>query len=202
MQINMRINMQINMEINMQINILSKCYIEFWRCVKNQYLFAKSIDCNQYGMLRVDLRAPAAPILLSTDASSSADSSAASFLPPELSLELTRHGLQRGLWAKLPSTQALPPRARRVGRLRRNARGVLHVTPCLGRALLPSPILSAWRHRSSQRPTPHQHWRGSSRYSRGGARRAPIPRTSLRAPAGLAGRSCDFSQRQVFDGFS
>ena len=53
MQINMRINMQINMQINMEINILSKCYIEFWRCVKNQYLFAKSIDCNQYGMLRV-----------------------------------------------------------------------------------------------------------------------------------------------------
>ena len=52
MRINMQINMQINMEINMQINILSKCYIEFWRCVKNQYLFAKSIDCNQYGMLR------------------------------------------------------------------------------------------------------------------------------------------------------
>ena len=56
MQINMRINMQINMEINMQINILSKCYIEFWRCVRNQYLFAKSIDCNQYGMLRVASR--------------------------------------------------------------------------------------------------------------------------------------------------
>ena len=52
MRINMQINMQINMEINMQINILSKCYIEFWRCVKNQYLFAKSIVCNQYGMLR------------------------------------------------------------------------------------------------------------------------------------------------------
>ena len=51
----------------------------------------------------VDLRAPAAPILLTTDASSTAEASASAFLPAPFSLELTRHGLQRGLWARLLS---------------------------------------------------------------------------------------------------
>ena len=51
----------------------------------------------------VDLRAPAAPVLLSTDASSSAEAGAAAFLPSTLSLELTRHCLQRGLWTRLLS---------------------------------------------------------------------------------------------------
>ncbi|CAE7900312.1 unnamed protein product, partial [Symbiodinium microadriaticum] len=51
----------------------------------------------------VDLRAVGAPILLTTDASSSAEASAATHVPSRLSLELSRHGLQRGLWAKLLS---------------------------------------------------------------------------------------------------
>ena len=51
----------------------------------------------------VDLRAPAAPLVLTTDASSSAEAGASASLPPALSLELTQHGLQRGLWGKLLS---------------------------------------------------------------------------------------------------
>ncbi|CAE7264901.1 unnamed protein product [Symbiodinium sp. CCMP2592] len=51
----------------------------------------------------VDLRAPAAPVLLTTDASSTAEASAAVQVPERFSLEMTRHGLQRGLWARLLS---------------------------------------------------------------------------------------------------
>ena len=47
----------------------------------------------------VDLRAPAAPSLLASDASTSAEASVVAGLPEALSLELTRHGLQRGLWS-------------------------------------------------------------------------------------------------------
>ncbi|CAE6927060.1 unnamed protein product [Symbiodinium sp. CCMP2592] len=51
----------------------------------------------------VDLRAPAAPVLLTTDASSTAEAGAAALVPEGFSLEITRHGLQRGLWARLLS---------------------------------------------------------------------------------------------------
>ena len=65
----------------------------------NELLAAVALLC-QVG---VGLRAPAAPTLLTTDASTGAEASASATVPASLSLELTRHGLQRGLWAKLLS---------------------------------------------------------------------------------------------------
>ena len=65
----------------------------------NELLVSVALLCQ----VDVDLRAPAAPILLTTDASSTAEVGAATFLPSPLFLELTRHSLQRGLWARLLS---------------------------------------------------------------------------------------------------
>ncbi|CAE7244559.1 unnamed protein product [Symbiodinium microadriaticum] len=51
----------------------------------------------------VDLRAEGAPLLLCTDASSTREASAVARISEACSVELTRHGLQRGLWCKLLS---------------------------------------------------------------------------------------------------
>ena len=51
----------------------------------------------------IDVRAEGAPLLLSTDASSHAEASVVAPVTTEFSVEISRHGLQRGLWNKLLS---------------------------------------------------------------------------------------------------
>ena len=51
----------------------------------------------------VDLRAEGAPLVLCADASSTREASAVASISKACSIELTRHGLQRGLWCKLLS---------------------------------------------------------------------------------------------------
>ena len=48
-----------------------------------------------------DLRAPACPGVVCSDASSAKEAAVRAPLPPELSVEFCRHGLQKGLWNRL-----------------------------------------------------------------------------------------------------
>ena len=71
----------------------------------NELLAATALLCQ----VDVDIRAPGAPFILTTDASSTAEAGAVTTIPSDLSVELSRHGLQRGLWSRLLSpAQALP----------------------------------------------------------------------------------------------
>ena len=49
----------------------------------------------------VDLRSEGCPWLVCSDASSTAEAAAFAPVPPGISLELCRHGLQKGLWSRL-----------------------------------------------------------------------------------------------------
>ncbi|CAE7908987.1 unnamed protein product, partial [Symbiodinium microadriaticum] len=62
-----------------------------------------------------DLRTPGAPLLVCTDASSTKEAGVASRIPEHLSIELCRHGLQKGLWSRLLG--ALPSYLRERGEL-------------------------------------------------------------------------------------
>ena len=65
----------------------------------NELLAATALLCQ----VDVDIRAPGAPLILTTDASSTAEAGAVTTIPSDLSVELRRHGLQRGLWSRLLS---------------------------------------------------------------------------------------------------
>ena len=65
----------------------------------NELLTAAALLCQ----VDVDIRAPGAPLVLTTDASSTAEAGAVAEIPSDLSIELSRHGLQRGLWSRLLS---------------------------------------------------------------------------------------------------
>ena len=65
----------------------------------NELLAATALLCQ----VDVDIRAPGAPFILTTDASSTAEAGAVTTIPSDLSVELSRHGLQRGLWSRLLS---------------------------------------------------------------------------------------------------
>ena len=62
-----------------------------------------------------DLRTPGAPFVVCSDASSAKEAAAAAEIPPHLSVELCRHGLQKGLWNRLLG--ALPSYLRERGEL-------------------------------------------------------------------------------------
>ena len=62
-----------------------------------------------------DLRTPGAPLLVCTDASSTKEAGVAARIPEHLSVELCRHGLQKGLWSRLLG--ALPSYLRERGEL-------------------------------------------------------------------------------------
>ena len=60
----------------------------------------------------IDCRARGAPLIVASDASQSAGAAVAAPLPENLSRELTRHSLQKGLWVRLLSPLRALLRAR------------------------------------------------------------------------------------------
>ena len=68
------------------------------RGLRAEFLAFRDFPC----LFDIDLRAPAAPLLLSSDASYK-EAGAACSISPELSVALCRHGLQKSLWAGLLS---------------------------------------------------------------------------------------------------
>ncbi|CAE7460074.1 unnamed protein product [Symbiodinium sp. CCMP2592] len=65
----------------------------------SEFLVASALLC----LADADLRAPGAPVLILSDASNHKEAAVAASIPEGLSLELTRHGLQKGLWSRLLS---------------------------------------------------------------------------------------------------
>ena len=65
--------------------------------VSSELLCAATLAC----LSDVDVRAPGAPCVVCSDASSTKEAAVIAGVAPCLSVELCRHGLQRGLWNKL-----------------------------------------------------------------------------------------------------
>ena len=83
----------------MQLHRSRKSFVPVTGALADELLACAVLLCQS----DVDLRAEGAPLLLCTDASSTREASAVARISEACSVELTRHGLQRGLWCKLLS---------------------------------------------------------------------------------------------------
>ncbi|CAE7241985.1 unnamed protein product, partial [Symbiodinium sp. CCMP2456] len=92
------------------LSLLDEVYAAQQHRPRNAFLRVRGDLCNELlaatvllCQVDVDIRAPGAALVLTTDASSTAEAGAVAEIPAELSVELSRHSLQRGLWSRLLS---------------------------------------------------------------------------------------------------